>query len=126
MSNLRKVIQEELSNILQSVEQTDQEMASRKRKDRMKKIDNAETEEQWYKNESDGNVRDQIRQIVAEEYQTLRDEPETSIEYRSGIREFEIGDTSDRWYMDDDGEVDTEKIEEVAKVATTKLLQEME
>lgn len=124
MSNLRKVIQEELSNIFQSVEQTDQEMASRKRKDRMKKVDtNNDTEEQWYQNQKHENVRSRLRQIVVEEYQTLREDPETSIEERSGIKDFEIPEgTSGRWYMNEDGEPDTEKIEEAAKRATKRLL----
>ncbi len=121
---LRKVIQEEISKVLQSVEETDEEIAARKRVDRMKEL--GDSEDQWYKNESDGNVRDQIRQIVSEEYNTLRSEPETSIGERSGVQDFQIPDgTSGRWYMDEDGEPDTQKIEEAAKIATKKLLREM-
>lgn len=124
MSDLRQAIQEEVSKILQSVEDTEQELNQRNRNDRMEKAGGGESGERWYTNESDGDVKEKIRQIVAEEYQTLRKEPETSIEHRSGIREFEIEDTSDRWYVDDNGDVDTEKIEEVAKRATKNLLRE--
>lgn len=123
MSKLRQVIQEELSNILQSVEQTEQEIESRNRRDRLEKREK-ESGDRWYKNESgSGDVKDKLRQIVAEEYKTLRDDPETSIEHRSGLRDFEVPDgTSGRWYTDNSGNVDSKKIEEAAKLLTKKTL----
>ena len=122
MSNLRQAIQEEVSKILQSVDSTKKEMSRRNRKDRMQKADGSTSGGRWYTNESDGDVKAKLRQIVAEEYQTLRDDPETSIEYRSGLREFDLGDTSDRWFKRDDGSVDKEKIKETAKKAARKVL----
>lgn len=124
MSNLKKAIQEEVSKILQSVESTENEMDRRNRKDRMQQADGGESGERWYTNESDGDVEQKIRQIVAEEYETLRNDPETSIEYRSGLRKFEAS-KSDRWWKKDDGSVDSKKIKEVAKKATKKVVQEM-
>lgn len=122
MSTLRKVIREEMSKILKRADQVD--LSSRERKDRMKSAE-ADAGDRWYKNESgDGNVREKLKQIVAEEYQTLRDEPDTSIEYRSGLRDFEINEDADRWWKTD-GDPDPEKIEEAAEKATRKVLQEL-
>ena len=126
MSNLRQVIEEEMSKILKRADQAEGELENRNRKDRMKKVGDSDTSDRWYKNESEGNVRNQLRQIVAEEYETLRDDPETSIEHRSGLRDFDLSDTGDRWFRKNNGEVDTEKIEEAAKIATKKLLSEMQ
>ena len=124
MSNLRTVIREEMSKILQRADQVD--LDSRERKDRMQPSTDKQSEERWYQNESSesGDVREKLKQIVAEEYETLRDDPETSIEHRSGLREFEVEKSAERWWYTD-GEVDTEKIEEAAEKATRKIVQEL-
>ena len=125
MSNLRTVIREEMSKILQRADQVD--LDSRERKDRMQPSDQESGEDRWYQNESSesGDVREKLKQIVAEEYETLRDDPETSIEHRSGLREFEVEEGAERWWYID-GEVDTEKIEEASEKATRKIVQELD
>lgn len=125
MSNLRTVIREEMSKILQRADQVD--LDSRERKDRMTSPtdSNQQNKERWYQNESSENVREKLKQIVAEEYETLRDDPDTSIEHRSGLREFEVEEGAERWYTDSEGNVDTEKIEEAAEKATRKIVQEL-
>jgi len=126
MSNLRTVIREEMSKILQKSDDVD--LGSRERKDRMTSPADSDqqSEERWYQNESSENVREKLKQIVAEEYETLRDDPETSIEYRSGLREFEVEEDAKRWYTDSEGNVDTYRIEEAAEKATRKIIQELE
>lgn len=124
MSNLRTVIREEMSKILQRADQVD--LDSCDRKDRMQPSTDKQSEDRWYQNESSesGDVRQKLKQIVAEEYETLRDDPETSIEHRSGLREFEVEESAERWWYTD-GDVDTEKIEEAAEKATRKIVQEL-
>jgi hypothetical protein len=120
---LQKVIQEEMSKILKPADSVQKDLDNRNRNDRLQPNDKQGS--RWYKNQENGNVRDQLRQIVAEEYETLRDEPDTSIEHRSGLRDFEVPEgKSGRWYTDDRGNVDTEKIEEAAKLLTKKVLVE--
>ena len=125
MSNLRTVIREEMSKILQRADQVD--LDSRERKDRMQPSDQESGEDRWYQNESfeSDDVREKLKQIVAEEYETLRGDPETSIEHRSGLREFEVEENAERWYTDSEGNVDTKKIEEAAEKATRKIVQEL-
>jgi len=125
MSNLRTVIREEMSKILQKADDVD--LGSRERKDRMTSPADSDqqSEERWYQNESSENVREKLKQIVAEEYETLRDDPETSIEHRSGLREFEVEEDAKRWYTDSEGNVDTDRIEEAAEKATRKIVQEL-
>ena len=126
MSNtLRRVIKEEMSNILQKADEVD--LDSRSRKDRMQPADKSEQGGRWYDNQkkNEGSVRDKLRKIVSEEYETLRDEPETSIDHRSGLRDFDASGNPNAWYMNENGEPDTEKIKEAAKKATKKILREM-
>lgn len=123
MSSLRTVIQEEMSKILRQAEDVEQDLASRNRKDRMKsREDHTGDSDQWYKNESANDAHEAIKQIVAEEYETLREEPQTSIEHRSGLRSpDEMNPSGNRWWDN----ADPEKIEEAARVVTKKLLREM-
>lgn len=71
MSTLRKVIQEEMSKILKKADEVD--LSGRNRKDRMKSPDSSR-EEQWYETKAtnERQVRDKVRDLVAEEYETLR------------------------------------------------------
>lgn len=120
MSTLRKVIKEEMSNILQKADEID--LSDRERKDRMKKA-GSEREEQWYetKAKNERQVREKVRDLVSEEYETLREEPETSINHRSGLRSpDEINSSKNRWFDQNDAE----KIEEAAKKVAKKVLQE--
>ena len=121
MSTLRKVIQEEMSKILKKADDVD--LSGRNRKDRMKsREDHTGDSDQWYKNESAEDMHATIKQIVAEEYETLREEPQTSIEYRSGLRSpDELNPSGNRWWDN----VEPEKIEEAARVATKKLINEI-
>jgi hypothetical protein len=121
MSTLRKVIQEEMSKILKKAD--DVELSGRGRKDRMKSPDSSR-EEQWYetKAKNERQVRDKVRDLVAEEYETLREEPKTSINHRSGLRSpDELNPSGNRWWDN----ADPEKIQEAARVATKKLINEM-
>lgn len=121
MSTLRKVIQEEMSKILKRADEVD--LSGRNRKDRMKSPDSSR-EEQWYETKAtnERQVRDKVRDLVAEEYETLREEPKTSINHRSGLRSLEDASRSkNRWFDQND----TKKIEEAAKKVTKKVLQEI-
>jgi hypothetical protein len=121
---LRDVIKEEMSNILRKADEID--LGDRDRKDRMQPADDSEQGGRWYDNsKNESNVRDQLRQIVAEEYETLREEPQTSIEYRSGLRDLDASGSSRAWYMDENGDLNTKKIQEAAKKVTKKIIREM-
>jgi hypothetical protein len=121
MSTLRKVIQEEMSKILKK--EGDVDLSGRGRKDRMKSPDSSR-EEQWYetKAKNERQVRDKVRDLVAEEYETLREEPKISINHRSGLRSpDELNPSGNRWWDN----ADPEKIQEAARVATKKLINEI-
>lgn len=121
MDKLKRVIQEELSNILTHVDDVD--LDSRGRKDRMTKAEDASTDGRWYGQKRDANVPKKVRQIVAETYRQIRDTEGIDIEKKAGIQQFEVSDREDRerWYETEKGK---QALEEVAKRAFRKLLSE--
>lgn len=123
--SLRQAIREEISKALQSVEDTSEELDRRSRPDRMKEV-GSDRDQQWYETGKEEAVRDKVRQIVSEEYRQLRVDSDETIEHRSGLRDFEIKESGgrDRWYEDENGEVDEEKVAQTAKKMATKVIRE--
>lgn len=122
MSDLKRVIKEELGDILQNVEDVDLE-EDRERRDRMTPAEDASTSGRWYSDKEDTDAAEKVRNIVAETYRKLRDTSEVDIEEKTGVQDFEIPERGDRdrWYETEKGR---EALEEIAKRAFKNLLKE--
>lgn len=124
MSRLKKVLQEEMSRILEGASD---------RPDRMVPFDSDEDRgTRWYEDvedfsENGESLNEAMKRIIAEEYVRYRDTSDQDVGNKIGLSEFEVeeSDDRDRWFEPDQygkEQLDEDTIKRTVKRTIRKLL----